>query len=484
MDDVTDCPICAELRQLVAELQKHAAVMENKVSMAFEKLTKAETRIRQLQETLAGAKTDSTNSSKPPSSDIVKPPKKTGSGPRQRGAQPGHAPQQRAAFRPDQINQVQQHAYQSCPQCGGAVEQLATPAEVIQQAELVERPLLITEHQSYTCRCQACQQNFTHAIPPTIATAGTFGPRLMAHVAYLKGACHTSFRTIQQWLQETCGLQISTGTLAKICQRMARSLQPAYDELRRQIPAQTKVHIDETGHRDNGDWYWAWVFRAPSFTLFHIDRTRSTVVLDYLLGDQFRGTLQADFYGAYRRYLATHPLADAQFCHAHLVRDVKFLATLPDEADRQFATKLLAELRELFRLWHARAEAADEKTFRQELIAQGKKLEAVALEQAPSTKASRTLARRFRKYGDQYLRFTRVEGLDPTNNAAEQAIRQLVIDRHVTQGTRSQRGRTWCERIWSVIATCRQHGQNLLSFLEKSLLANLTDTPPPTLLPT
>ncbi len=459
-------------------------VLENKLSLAFEKLYKSETRVRQLQEALAGSNKDSTNSSKPPSSDIVKPPKKTVSGSRQRGGQPGHAPQQRAAFRPEEIEQVQRHEYESCPQCGGPVDQLSTPAEVIQQAELVERPLLITEHQSYTCRCRVCARNFTHAIPPSIATTGTFGPRLMAHIAYLKGACHASFRTIQQWLQETCGLQISTGTLAKICQRMARSLQPAYDELRRQIPAQTKVHIDETSHRDNGDWYWAWVFRAPSFTLFHIDHTRSSVVLDYLLGNQFRGTLQADFYGAYRRYLATHPLANAQFCPAHLVRDVKFLATLPDEADREFAAKLIVELKELFRLWHAREEVTDEKAFRQALIAQGQKLEAVALEQAPTTKASRTLARRFRQYGDQYLRFTHVAGLEPTNNVAEQAIRHLVIDRHVTQGTRSARGRTWCERIWSVIATCRQHGKDLLSFLEKSLLANLTDTLPPALLPT
>jgi len=477
MDESRVCPNCAEMLQRME-------VLENKLSLAFEKLYKSETRVRQLQEALAGSAKDSTNSSKPPSSDIVKPPKKNANGARRRGGQVGHAPQQRAAFRPEEIGEVQRHAYESCPQCGGPVDQLSTPAEVIQQAELIERPLLITEHQSYTCHCHACRQNFTHAIPPAITAAGTFGPRLMTHVAYLKGACHASFRTIQQLLQETCGLQISTGMLAKICQRMARSLQPAYDDLRRQIPAQTKVHIDETSHRENGDWYWAWVFRAPSFTLFYIDRTRGTVVLDYLLGNQFRGTLQADFYGAYRRYLATHPQAEAQFCHAHLVRDVKFLATLPDEADREFAAKLLAELKELFRLWHARAEATDEKTFRQELIAQGKKLEAVALEQAPPTKASRTLARRFRKYGDQYLRFTRVAGLEPTNNAAEQAIRQIVIDRHVTQGTRSQRGRTWCERIWSVIATCRQHGQDLLSFLEKSLLANLTDTPPPTLLPT
>lgn len=174
----------------------------------------------------------------------------------------------------------------------------------------------------------------------------------MAHVAYLKGACHASFRTIQQLLQETCGLQISTGTLAKICRAWlavcSRPMTSCVGKflLKRRCTSTRRAIATTAIGIGPGSF--------TSFTLFHIDRTRGAVVLDYLLGNQFRGTLQADFYGAYRRYLATHPQADAQFCHAHLVRNVKFLATLPDEADRQFAAKLLAELKELFRLWHAR----------------------------------------------------------------------------------------------------------------------------------
>jgi transposase len=364
------------------------------------------------------------------------------------------------------------------------VEQLPTPAQVVQQVELVAKPTLVTEHHGCTCRCRACGQDFTQPIPPQIAAAGTFGPRLTAWAAYLKGACHASYRTIQQLLDETCGLHIATGTLAQLCQKMSRSLRPAYEDLRQQIPQQKSLHIDETSHRENGQWQWTWVFRAPGFTLFHIAPTRSESVLEDVLGDKFSGTLLSDYYAAYRCYLDLHPRAEAQFCLAHLVRDVRFLETLPDEADRQFAAELVAELKELFRLWHGREEAADEAAFRAALIAQGQRLERVATERAPNTKASRNMARRFEKHAERYLRFTRVAGLEPTNNAAEQAIRQVVIDRHVTQGTRSQRGRTWCERIWTTIATCRQHGLDLLSFLERSFLALLTDTPPPPLLPT
>jgi len=456
--------------------------LELKYLHLLSKLTKAEKRICDLQEALAGRQKDSTNSSKPPSSDIVKPAKKSVSFPGRRGAPLGHAPQQRPPFQAAEIDAVQPHAYESCPRCGGPVELLPTPAEVVQQVELVAKPLLVTEHQSRTCYCGACQQDFTRPIPPRIAAAGTFGPRLTAWTAYLKGACHASYGTIQNLLRETCGLRIARGTLVKLCQKVSRSLAVSYDDLLRQLPQQPSLHIDETSHRENGQGQWTWVFRAPQFTLFQITAKRGADVLDRVLGKEFSGTLLADYYVAYRAYLATHPRADAQFCLAHLVRDVKFLETLPSAEDHQFATELLAELKGLFRLWHASAEFSDEATFRAALIAQGQQLERVASERAPDTKASCALARRFRKHADQYLRFTRTPGLEPTNNAAEQAIRYVVIDRRVTQGTRSERGRNWCQRIWTTIATCRQQGHDLLSFLERSYLALLIDTPPPLLL--
>lgn len=241
--------------------------------------------------------------------------------------------------------------------------------------------------------------------------------------------------TIQQLLREAYGLRVATGTLAKLCQKVSRSLEASYADLRRQIPEQASLHIDETSHRESGQWQWTWVFRARQFTLFHIDPTRSADVLEQVLGSEFSGTLLADYYAAYRAYLASHPRTDAQFCLAHLVRDVKFLETLPEEADRQFAAELLAELKALFRLWHASGDYPDEATFRAALIAQGQQLQPVTTEQAPDTKASQRLARRFQKHGDQYLRFTHVRGLEPANNAAERAIRQVVIDRRVTQRT-------------------------------------------------
>jgi transposase len=476
MDEQTaECPSCVKWMHRVE-------VLERRLRHMLRKFSEAEERIRKLQEQLAGSHKDSNNSSKPPSSDIVKPPKKSSLRRRRRGAQKGHPRHERPPFNPGDIDFLQRHAHESCPQCGGPVEQLPTPDQVLVQVELAPKPTLVTEHRSSTCRCHACGQDFTQPIPREIAAAGTFGPRLTAYVAYLKGACHASFSTIQKLLRETCGLSIARGTLVRLCQRVARSLQVSYEELRDQLPQQKSLNIDETSHRENGRCQWTWAFRAPQFTLFHIDRTRSTSVLDRLLGSEFSGTMVSDYYSAYRSYLAAHPRAEAQFCLAHLVRDVRFLESLPGTADQQFGQELLAELQALFRLWHTKDQFAEEKTFRAALVAQGERLERVATERAPDTRAAWKLARRFTKHARHYLRFTREPGVEPTNNAAEQAIRQVVIDRHVTQGTRSERGRNWCQRIWTAIATCRQHGRDLLSFIEQSFRALLTDTPPPSLL--
>jgi transposase len=472
----------ADWERRYTELLQHIERLELRLSQAEKRAAAAERRVQQLQEELRGAKKDSGNSSKPPSSDIVKPPKKNTRGKRRRGGQEGHTPQQRTPFAPDQIEAVERHAYAACPQCGGPVEPLLEPAQVLQQVELVTKPILVTEHLSCTCRCHACQADFTKPIAPQVAAAGLCGPRLTTLIAYLKGACHASYCTIQQFLRETCGLALATGTLVKACQKVARSLQPSYDQLRQQIPREMALNIDETSHRENGAWHWTWVFRAPRFTLFHIDPTRSTQVLNQMLGSDFAGTLMADYYSAYRSYLAAHPQADAQFCLAHLIRDVKFLGESLAAPDRQFAGELLGELTELFRLWHASQDAPEDAALRAALVSQGQQLERVATEQAPATQLSRKVAQRFRKHGPQYLRFTQQPGLEPTNNAAEQALRQVVIDRKVTQGTRSPRGRDWCQRIWTALATCRQQHRDVHAFLEQSLLALLGNTPPPSLL--
>ena len=89
----------------------------------------------------------------------------------------------------------------------------------------------------------------------------------------------------------------------------------------------------------------------------------------------------------------------------------------------------------------------------------------------PATQAAGNLAQRFKDHGESYFRFLTTPEVEPTNNLAEQAIRFVVIDRLVTQATRSEAGNRWCERIWTVIATCAEQGRSVFASLEAAVAA-------------
>ncbi len=170
-----------------------------------------------------------------------------------------------------------------------------------------------------------------------------------------------------------------------------------------------------------------------------------------------------------------------QFCIAHLIRYVNYLTTLPDAATQRYGNRLLDGLRKLFGIIHRRDKLTD-RGFRRSLEKTRFKLLHTA-GRAPQSREAQNMATRFRKHGRDYFTFITTPGIEPTNNLAEQAIRFVVIDRKVTQGTRGDRGQRWCERIWTVLATCRQQSRSAFEFLEQSLHAYFTGHLPPSLMP-
>jgi transposase len=246
------------------------------------------------------------------------------------------------------------------------------------------------------------------------------------------------------------------------------------------LPDEATINADETGHKNNGEPWWTWCFRAQLYTLYRIDAHRSADVLMDILGKEFQGVLGCDYFSAYRRYLRECGVL-VQFCLAHLIRDVKFLATLPDERDRHYGEQLQLVLRKLFAVFHQR-EQLDEAAWQIQLQAARDRVLEVGLA-GPATQHGQNLAKRFRDHGAAYFRFVTTPGVEPTNNLAEQAIRFVVIDRHITQGTRSERGRRFCERMWTVIATCVQQGRSVYGFLRAAVGSWLAGEPSPSLLP-
>jgi transposase len=438
----------------------------------------------QLQEELAKVRKDSSTSSKPPSSDLVKPSRASSTNeaePRRPGGQPGHERHQRERFPPEMLNGGSHtHYLELCPTCGHGLRDLGAAPRLVQQIDISSPPLVITEHRALAGYCPHCQELHYAPLPPGIEHGGLVGPRLTTLIAYLKGACHASYSTIRKFLRDVVRVTLSRGHLAKVIAKVSQALEPPYQELLAQLPAQARLNVDETGHPERGEQWWTWCFRASLYTLFKIDPTRSGDVLLEVLGEEFNGVLGCDYFAAYRRYLRQCHVV-IQFCLAHLIRDVKFLTTLPEARDRAYGERLREGLRALFGVIHRRQELGP-RVFQRQLEAARDQVWRQATTEVPPTRHSQNLAQRFAKHGAAYFEFVTTPDVEPTNNLAEQAIRFVVIDRHVTQGTRGEAGRRWCERIWTVIATCSQQGRSVFEYLSAAVAASFEGTAVPSLL--
>src|SRR5512135_417784 len=470
--DTARCPKCRRLQARVEALEAELVALKEVVA--------------RLSQQLAAARKDSSNSSKPPSSDIVKPPKPPPPQGQDRcrvGGQPGHPKHERAAFPPELVNGgCFDYRLDACPACGQNLHPTRTLApRVVQQVDIREVPLTIEEHRSHPGWCPHCQKMYEALLPPGIARGGLVGPTLTTLIAYLKGACHASFSTIRKFLRDVAKVTISRGELARIIGKVSRALERPYEELLEDLPAQARLNIDETGHKQNGQRQWTWCFRAGLYTLFKIDPTRSADVLIEVLGAEFDGVLGCDYFSSYRRYHREFGVL-LQFCLAHLIRDVKYLTTLPDARDRAYGGRLREALRSLFAVIHRREEWPA-VVFQKELEAARAEVLRCGTQDVPETRHSGNLAKRWEAHGASYFRFVTTPGVEPTNNLAEQAIRFVVIDRLVTQGTRSEAGNRWCERIGTVIATCTQQGRSVFAYLEAAVGAWFDGAEAPSLLP-
>lgn len=440
--------------------------------------------IGQLRTELAAAKKDSSNSSKPPSSDIVKKPKdkpKDGKK-RKRGAQPNHPRHERPPFADDEVDYTELHCIE-CPDCHGPVVPSKLPPKVLQQVDLMlpSEMVAVVGFRSHACWCRKCKQVHYAAIDEAKRRAGLVGPRLTALIAYLKGGCHCSYSTIRKFIRDVLAIKISRGYLAKLIAKASASLKDAYDSLGERLPHEARLNVDETGHKDYRTPMWTWCFRASLFTLFKIADSRGSEVLMETLGEEFNGVLGCDYFSAYRKYMKDCGIL-VQFCLAHFLRDVRFLVDHPNTRNQAYGRRVLERLRALFAVIHRRDDYT-KKDFEVHLQNAGDELWAEVVWRVPNTTEAGNLAERFEKHGESYLRFITTPGIEPTNNLAEQAIRFVVIDRKVTQGTRGKQGQRWLERIWTVLATCAQTGRSVFTFLHESLSAYFAGQATPNLLP-
>jgi transposase len=475
-------------------LEEEVVLLRRENQVFGARITQLQERIVQLEAELAKAKKNSGNSSKPPSSDITRtPPARGGSSSRRKkGGQPGHLRHERKPFPPDQVDERQIHGLNECPDCGSRnLEVLPEPAQVLQQVELLPKPFKVTEHVVQACRCQNCQRIQTGQLPPAVVATGLIGPRMMSLLLFLKGALRNSYTGIAELLEHVLGFKVCRGYLAKVMLRGAQVLEPVVEELRALLPRERVLNVDETGHKENGARLWTWCFRAGNFVVFSIQASRGSDVLMQFLGEEFNGVLGCDYFSAYRKFMGKMS-GSVQFCFAHLIRDLKFLAEHPKALLPLYAQPILQAIRKMFHLIHEqiRNPALD---FQAKLEGQKKRILALAGNTACLSpllwyvqehySEVFNMSERFRKHGEAYFSFITTPEIGPTNNAAEQALRFVVMDRRATQGTRSHKGRAFCERIWTVVGTCRMQHRSIFAYLCQAVTAWANGLPVPSLLP-
>ena len=451
---------------IIAEQQATIA----KLTKTVETLLK---RIQVLEDEVARLKKNSNNSSKPPSSDIVKPKTKVRRRTvkkRKRGGQPGHKKHMRKPFTTDEIDNFIEYELRKKDLVGLIA---LDDWHIVQQVTLPEKLYVVTEHRARKYLDPKTGKIIIASLPDEIQKGGLLGGDITAMTAFMKGGCHMSFSTVQQFFKEVMRLKVSRGMLNKATQKVSASLKPAYQQLADSLPNESYLGIDETGHKNNSEKYWTWCFQKPEYTLFHIDKSRGSKVLFDLLGQEYEGIIGCDFWGAYRKFAR---LSDAvvQYCMAHLIREIRFLAEHTNKKLKRWGCKLLDWIRKLFKTLH-RSDELTETGFARRMK-QIKRGFLIKMRRPPDHKLAKKLARRFKgKAAETYFRFLTDPNVEPTNNGTEREIRYTVIDRRITQGTRGDAGMRWCERIWTTIATCKKQERNVFEFIHKSLLSHWTD---------
>ena len=459
-----------ELIAIIRSQEARIAHLESQVA-------ELQTQLVQLREQIAILQRNSSTSSKPPSSDIVKPPKPKSSSSGRPGGQKGHPGFFRKLFPIERVDEVKEYRLSQCPSCNFPLRpEHETEPWIHQVAELPEKLTHVTEHRRVGYLCPCCHQQLYAPLLGGIESE-IFGPRLQSLVVYMKAALHGSYTGLEEFIEEVFEIQVSRSGLANQIKAVSPALGVPYQELQGILAHAPSLHIDETGHKDNGRRYWIWAFCTRLFGFFTVEASRGSQVLKKVLGETFKGTLITDFFSAYTKYASRLQ----QFCLAHLIRDIKFLTTLPDTANQQFGIRLLRQFKRLFYFWHLRHTMPQEQYARAISVIERNLRSLVSEKQLP--RKSQNIANRLDKHWSSYLRFLVDPSIAPTNNLAEQTIRTVVIDRKITQGTRSEWGRQWSERIWTVLATCRKQKRSSWQFIQDSVLAQRFGTPYPSLIP-
>ena len=427
------------------------------------------------------AETNSSNSSMPPSSDKPADRKRaakerrkrrrSGSAaailgepntpPRKVGAQPGHKGHCRAVdetVRPDLLVVSRP---ESCPRCKAALDETAPEfqepkLELVYDFDPFERRFETIGYWRHSVKCPVCKRVVFGKTP-----GSPFGDGLVALVAALRGRLRVGLPEIIAFLDDCAGIRISMGAAAKLCQIASAAMEKRHEQSQATVKSAEVVYSDGTSWQDQGEPAWVLLAASKGAVVFKIGAGSSHAAdVDALLGTvSGERTVVSD-----RGKIYDHlPTANRQVCHCHLARNFKKLESYGG-ASAALGKALLAQERELFRAWRAFKKDGDRAALQAKLAPVQAEMRRL-LEEGSHSVMDWEFCRDILKVWDALWTFATREGVEPTNNIAERALRHLVLWRKSLIETKSEWGCHFVERIETLIADCKIHGQNLLQVL-------------------
>jgi transposase len=455
------CPGCRKLQRRIAEL---------------------EALVRDLQARLGQ---NASNSSLPPSANPPAAPKpvvKEPSG-RQPGAQPGHPPQPRVRLPAEQVQEVVRYVPATCRCCQRTLPEQPGPNDPEptwhQVAELPPCTAHITEHQGHARHCPHCG-TLNQAPIPAAVRAHSVGPRLAAVLAYLSGARHDSKRGVAEVLETVFHVPRALGTVSAVEEETAAALADAHAEAARAVQQAPCKNADETGWKQAGKRCWLWTAVTNTVAYFLIQPNRAAAGLEALLGETIAGIVISDRYSAYHRL----DLYRRQLCWAHLVRDFQALVDRGGPA-QAVGEELLCFAEDVFHWWYRVRDGTLQRASLRSYIESQRPWLRDLLQTGSASGCAKTAAfcANLLALEPALWTFVRAEGVEPTNNAAERALRPAVLWRRRSFGCHSDRGCRFVERMLTVVQTLRLQERCVIDYLADAITAHRHGLPAPKLLP-
>ncbi len=419
------------------------------------------------------------NSSRPPSTEHphARPAPQKEKSSKKPGGQPGHSKHQRALIPSEQCQAVVTVLPESCRRCG---ERLAgsDPQPLRHQVwEIPEIESLVTEYQLHRLICPDCRESTCGQLPAGVP-AGQGGPRLVALTALLMGCFKQSKRRVALFLEQVLNQPCSPGWVVKLQNQATAALTPAYEELAQQLPAEPVLGIDESPTKEARLKSWLWTFVASTYTLFALRTTRAATVLQELLTDAFDGVVNCDRAKMYWK------IGRPQWCWAHLLRDFQALIDHPDHQVKRLGRDLMRPTRELFRHWARCRDGTITRVGMLRLMRPiRQEIDSLLLRGVFSGNSKLVgMCEPLYDHRDWLWTFLDVEGVEPTNNVSERALRPAVIWRKLSFGTQSARGSRFVETILTVVETCHRQSRNSFQYLTAAMHAHFAGQPTPSLL--